>query len=71
MSIDSAATFLASSILIGSGVVILVGCAVAVSQLLSKYWVPFKMFVYRDINGPTVGFTEPHMEQNENNQTKS
>ena len=61
MTIDSAATFLASSVLIGGGIVVLISCAVVINQLLARYWVPFKFYVYRDAVGPFVA-TEPHYE---------
>ena len=40
MSIDSAAVFLAGSILIGLGLIAIIVTLLAINNLLSKYWKP-------------------------------
>lgn len=44
MNMDQAAVFLAGSILLGLGCISLVASAVAINNLLSKYWKPIKIF---------------------------
>jgi hypothetical protein len=41
---DQAATFLSASILMALGVVVLISAAVAVNNLLHKFWKPVKIF---------------------------
>ena len=44
MSIDQATTFLAGSILTGLGFIVVVVTAVAINNILHKYWKPVKIF---------------------------
>ena len=44
MSMDQAATFLSASILMALGIMLLIAAAVAVNNLLHKYWKPVRIF---------------------------
>lgn len=70
MTIDSAATFLASSVLIGGGIVVLIACAVAVNQLLVRFWKPVTLFTFPEAMTQKIAFTEPHLEQHDTNHSK-
>ena len=49
MEISSAAIFLANTILITTGLVVLVGGAVIINNLISKYWKPVKVAVFHSL----------------------
>jgi len=57
MDIDQASNFLACSILIGSGITILVAFVVLINNLCSRYWKPLALPEYLMI---TRRFAEPH-----------
>ena len=63
MDMDQAAVFLAGSVLIMMGfVVVIVGCVV-INNILHKYWKPVRIFTSDSWNlGPTANarFAEPH-----------
>ena len=62
MDMDQAAVFLAGSILTAIGFVVIVAAAVAVNNLLHKYWKPVRIFTddsFKLGNGG-VRFAEPH-----------
>jgi len=44
MDMDQAAVFLAGSILTALGFVVVIGAAILVNNLLSKYWKPVRIF---------------------------
>jgi hypothetical protein len=44
MDMDQAAVFLAGSILTALGFIVVIGAAVLVNNLLSKYWKPVRIF---------------------------
>jgi HKD family nuclease len=61
---DQAAVFLAGSILTALGFIVVIGAAVLVNNLLSKYWKPVRIFTSDswNINPPVVVETEPKIE---------
>ena len=70
MNIDQAAMFLACSILVGFGVIVIVATAVIINNLLSNYWKPvaFSRYIFPQasgiLNGESPRFvdtTEPTM----------
>jgi hypothetical protein len=50
MDMDNAAAYLAGSILYGLGTVFCIACAVAVNNLLAKYWKPVRVFTADSFN---------------------
>ena len=61
MDMDQAAVFLAGSILTAIGFVVIVAAAVAVNNLLHKYWKPVRIFTADSWNlGHGTRFAEPH-----------
>jgi len=44
MSIESASNFLVGSVLIAVGVLVLIACAVAINNLLHRFWKPVTVF---------------------------
>lgn len=45
MTVDSASTFLASTILVGSGIVLGVIVLVIINNIFAKYWKPVKIWM--------------------------
>ena len=56
MTMDQAAVFLASSILVGITAIIVTIIVVIINNLLHRYWKPFNL--YKLIDSPR--FAEPH-----------
>ena len=57
MSMDQGAVFLASSILLMLGFIVIVAGAIAINNLLCRYWKPVKIFhpdSWRGFNPPIV-----------------
>jgi hypothetical protein len=52
MSVESAATFLAGSLLIGFGFSFLAIVVVFINHIFSKYWIPIKWLNFIDIPVP-------------------
>ncbi len=46
MNMDVAAMFLASSILLSLGIIVLVGAAIIINNLLHRYWQKINLFMY-------------------------
>jgi len=57
MSMDQAAVFLASSILVGIAAILIFAVIVIINNLLHKHWKPFHL--YRIVD-PNIRFAEPH-----------
>jgi len=62
MTVDSAATFFVSSILIGFGVIIIAIILLTLNNLFSMFWKPVKWNVYM----PFVPTEEPKLESTAN-----
>jgi hypothetical protein len=63
MDMDQAAVFLAGSILTAIGFVVIVAAAVAVNNIISRYWKPVRIFTSDSFNlnhGGNARFAEPH-----------
>jgi hypothetical protein len=61
MDMDQAAVFLAGSVLIMMGVIVIVAAAVAVNNIIHRYWKPIKIFTADSWNlGHGTRFAEPH-----------
>ena len=60
MDMDQAAVFLAGSILMGLGVVTIVSAAVAINNILHRYWKPIRIFTTDSFNLNGTRFAEPH-----------
>ena len=56
MTMDQAAVFLASSILVGLAAILIFAVILIINNLLHKYWKPFNL--YRIVD-PNVRFAEP------------
>lgn len=52
MTIESAATFLVASILIGLGSIIIALVILLINQLYTRYWTPVKWLNFIDIPAP-------------------
>ena len=60
MSMDQAAVWLAGSILLSLGVVVLVVAAIVVNQILHKYWKPVRIFTPESWNiNPPIRYATP------------
>jgi hypothetical protein len=60
MDVENAASILAGSILIGLSIVIFVIVAVAINNLIAKYWKPVRIFTADSWNfNPPARFVEP------------
>jgi hypothetical protein len=42
MDLNSAAMFMASTLLVGSGVVMIVGCCLIINNIVHRWWKPMK-----------------------------
>jgi hypothetical protein len=64
MDMDQAAVFLAGSILTALGFIVVIGAAVVINNLLSKYWKPVRIFSADSwhINPPSPQTEEPKIE---------
>ncbi len=51
MTMDQAAIFLASSLLVGLGAIVITGVILVVNNLLHKYWKPFNLYRIVDPEG--------------------
>jgi hypothetical protein len=61
MDMDQAAVFLAGSVLIMMGVIVIVAAVVAVNNIIHRYWKPIKIFTADSWNlGHGTRFAEPH-----------
>jgi hypothetical protein len=74
MTVESAATFLASTILIGSGVVLGVIVLVVVNNIFAKYWKPVKIWMphyfdtsHRFATPEEIAKIAPHLEDEKQN----
>jgi hypothetical protein len=75
MDLDTAADFLVGSIIFGLGFVTLTIAAVAINNILYKYWKKFELFTYSNSGTEPLHFvTKEEMEQIQasraNNETK-
>lgn len=60
MDMNQAAVFLAGSILTALGFIVVVAAAVAINNILSKYWKPVRIFTPDSWNlNPPSQFIEP------------
>jgi len=60
MNMDQAAVWLAGSILISLGFVVLVVAAIVVNQILHKYWKPVRIFTPESWNiNPPIRYATP------------
>lgn len=57
MTMDQAAIFLSSSILVGLAAILIFAVILVINNLLHKYWKPFNL--YRIVD-PNIRFAEPH-----------
>ena len=55
MEIHSAAIFLASSLLIGVGLLFIALCLVLLNNLFHKFWKPIKIVAYHVVEHPEAG----------------
>jgi len=63
MDMDQAAVFLAGSILTAIGFVVIVAAAVAVNNIIHRYWKPVRIFTsdsFSISSGSNARFAEPH-----------
>ena len=61
MNMDQATVFLAGSVLIAMGVIVIVAAVVAVNNIIHRYWQPIKIFTADSSNlGHGTRFAEPH-----------
>jgi len=61
MNMDQATVFLAGSVLIAMGVIVIVAAVVAVNNIIHRYWKPIKIFTADSWNlGHGTRFAEPH-----------
>ena len=61
MNMDQATVFLAGSVLIAMGVIVIVAAVVAVNNIIHRYWKPVKIFTADSWNlGHGTRFAEPH-----------
>ena len=63
MTVDSAATFFVSSLLIGFGAIVISVIILILNNLFSAFWKPIKWNVYI----PFIPTTEPKIESSANN----
>ena len=73
MDMDQSAVFLAGSILTALGFIVVIGAAVVVNNLLSKYWKPVRIFTPDSWNiNPPATFVqeEPKIEPKIDSSTK-
>jgi hypothetical protein len=70
---DQAAVFLAGSILTALGFVVVIGAAVVINNLLSKYWKPVRIFTADswNINPPVIVEQEPKIEPKIDSSTRT
>jgi len=64
MNMDQSAVFLAGSILTALGFIVVIGAAVVINNLLSKYWKPIRIFTLDSwhVNPPVHTIDEPKIE---------
>jgi len=60
MDVDSAATFLASTILIVAGILTLASGILLLNNLFSRFWKPIDSPMFSWLPGTNVRFAEPH-----------
>ena len=61
MDMDQAAVFLAGSILTMTGLIVLVAGAVAINNIIHKYWKSFDWKIFPTyLDQPAPRFAEPH-----------
>ena len=61
MNMDQATVFLAGSVLIAMGVIVIVAAVVAVNNIIHRYWKPIQIFTPDSWNlGHGTRFAEPH-----------
>ena len=61
MDMDQAAVFLAGSVLTMIAIVVIVGAAVVINNILHRYWKPVRIFTSDSFNlSPGARFAEPH-----------
>jgi len=73
MNMDQSAVFLAGSILTALGFIVVIGAAVVINNLLSKYWKPIRIFSLDswNVNPPAHMIDEPKIEPSiDNTRTK-
>ncbi len=49
MEISMAANFLAGTILVSMGIIVMIGCIVIINNIVSKFWKPVKVAVFHSL----------------------
>ena len=73
MSMDQGAVFLASSILLMLGFIVIAAGAIAINNMLSQYWKPVKIFhpeSWKGFNPPAIVMEQKNKGEVDGNATK-